>query len=112
MIEIVGHRVLVKPFKLEEIDEAYARAKKAGIQFVDNDDMKRQQNAVDKGTVVDVGNTAFKDFGGEPWCEIGDLIAFAKYSGKYVEDPFTKETFVILNDEDVVCVFTGEEENG
>lgn len=105
MIKIVGHRVLVRPFKLEEVDEAYKRAKQVGIQLLENEDFQRQQNAVDKGTVVAVGNTAFKDFGGEPWCAVGDFIAFAKYSGKYVEDPFTKEKFVILNDEDVVCVF-------
>lgn len=110
MIKIVGHRVLVSPFKLEEVDETYKRAKQAGIALLDTDESNARQNAVDRGIVVSVGSTAFKDFGGEPWCEVGDFIAFAKYSGKYVEDPFTKERFVILNDEDVVCVFEEEVE--
>ena len=109
-IKVVGHRILIKPFKLEEVDEAFKRAKAAGIQFVENDEMRREQNAVDKGTVVSIGSTAFKDFGGDPWCKVGDLITYAKYSGKYAEDPSTKERYVILNDEDCLAVLTQETE--
>lgn len=107
-IKVCGHRVLVRPFKLEEVDDAFKRAKAAGIQFVDNDEMRREQNAVDKGTVVSIGDTAFKDFGGDPWCKVGDLVAFAKYAGKYIEDPATKEKYLTVNDEDIIAVLTQE----
>lgn len=104
-IQVVGHRVLVKPAVLEDIDEAFARAKKAGIELLENDEMRREKNAIDKGRVVSIGSTAFKDFGGDPWCAVGDYIAFAKHAGRYVEDPDTKDKYIILNDEDVICVF-------
>jgi hypothetical protein len=31
---------------------------------------------------------------------------YAKYGGKAVEDPVTKEKFVALNDEDIIAIFT------
>lgn len=108
MIKVVGHRVLVRPFKVEEIDETFKRAKLAGIELLNQDELRREQNAVDRGVVVSVGATAFKDFGGDPWCKEGDIIYFAKYAGKYIEDPKTKEKYTILNDDDVVAVYEGD----
>lgn len=95
-----GHRVLVKQDDLSNVDEAYARAKRVGIHLVED---KREQAGVDSGTVVAIGPSAFKDFGGDKWCSVGDRIAFAKYSGKVVEDGGDK--FIVLNDEDVVYVY-------
>ena len=37
MIQIVGHRVLIKPFAVEEIDEKFKAAKNAGIIIPDSD---------------------------------------------------------------------------
>jgi co-chaperonin GroES (HSP10) len=108
MIKPAGHRVLVRPDKLEDTDPVYAAAKKAGIELARKDDFKREQAAVDQGVVISLGSTAFKDFGGEPWCGEGDYIAYARHAGKYVTDPETKEEFIILNDEDVVAVLKGE----
>jgi hypothetical protein len=39
---------------------------------------------------------------------IGDYIAYARFAGKALEDPYTQEEFVALNDEDIVCVFHQE----
>lgn len=107
-IKVVGHRVLIQPLKIEEVDETFKRAKAAGLYLGETDELRREQNAVDKGTVVSIGSTAFKDFGGDPWCAVGDLVAFAKYAGKYIEDPETKEKYLIVNDEDVLSVLTQE----
>ena len=103
MIEPCGHRLVVKPFKQEDVDEVVRSAKKFGIEIV-NSNQAREDASVDKGVVLAIGPTAWKDFGGEPWCKVGDTILFAKFSPKFVEDPNTKETVGILNDEDVVAV--------
>lgn len=103
----LGHRLLIKPQKLEEVDDAYKAAKAAGIILQESTE-RLQQTAVDKGLVLAIGTTAFKDFGGEPWCKVGDLVAYARYGGKVIKDPDTQEEFLILNDEDLICKFTKE----
>lgn len=104
MLKVCGHRILLKPFTLEEVDDAYKRAKAVGIEIPVLEELKREQNAIDRAVVVSVGDTAWKDFGGGPWAKEGDLIIYPKYSGKWVEDPSDKQKYLILNDEDVLCV--------
>lgn len=99
-----GHRVLIKQERYDEHDEVFASAKKAGI-VIETDKNVRYQAGVDKGTVVAVGETAWKDFGGSPWAVVGEVVLFAKNAGKTVEDPQDKDVpYVILNDEDIVAV--------
>lgn len=102
-----GHRLLVKPFKQEEVDEIFKkhRAFASTLEIV-NENKKREDASVDRGIVLDIGPTAWKNdsFGYEPWCKIGDEILFAKFAGKFVDDPETGEAVCILNDEDVVAV--------
>lgn len=107
MISISGHRILVRADKAVEIDPIYAKAKAAGFELMeDTRGMRLEQNAVDKGVIVSIGETAWKDFGGKPWAKVGDYIAFAQHAGKFLEDPFTKEKFVAINDEDLIAVLT------
>lgn len=105
MIKPAGHRLVVKPFKQEEVDEVYKRAKLAGFEIV-NANQARENASVDKGVVLAIGPTAWPNE--DPWCKVGDTILFVKFSPKFVEDPETKETVGILNDEDVVAVVSGE----
>jgi len=107
MIEALGHRVLVKPQTIEEVDKTYAAARKAGI-IIQEQSERKEQTAVDKGTVVQIGKTAFKDFGGDPWVKEGDLVCYAKYGGKFINDPVTQEVFVVLNDEDLIAKLSGD----
>jgi co-chaperonin GroES (HSP10) len=105
-----GHRLVVKPFKQVEVDEVLKKAKQSG--FLDkfeiiNSNQKREDASVDVGTILSIGPTAWADFGGTPWAKVGDRILFAKFAGKFVDDPETKESVCILNDEDVVAVVTG-----
>jgi co-chaperonin GroES (HSP10) len=103
-----GHRILIRHDKLEDVDDTFKAAKRAGIEIPKEfKEIRLEQNAVDKGIVIAIGHTAWKDFGGDPWCAVGDYIAFARHAGKYIEDPETKEEFVLLNDEDIVCVIKG-----
>jgi co-chaperonin GroES (HSP10) len=100
-----GHRILIKPDVLEETDPTYASAKAAGIVLAKNhEDMRREQASVDKGTVLAIGDTAFKDFGTSAWCKVGDRIAYAKFAGKYIKDETDGNDYLIINDEDVVAI--------
>lgn len=110
-----GHRVLVRQEKYEEQDEHLQRAKAAipGFEFV-GDKSVRYQASVDKGTVVSVGKTAWKDFGDTPWAEKGDTVVFARNAGKFVQDPEekgvledSKTLYVLLNDEDIIAILRG-----
>lgn len=105
-IKVVLHRILIKQDKLEETNVDYLRARAAGIVLPDSDDKKRAQAGVDTGTVVAIGDTAFRDFGTTSPIKVGDKIAYARFSGKFITDPDDKQEFVALNDEDVICVFT------
>jgi len=100
-----GHRLLVKPFKQEQVDEIMRKHSEfLSTLTVINDNKKREDASVDRGVVVAIGPTAWRDFGGEAWCKVGDEILFAKFAGKFTTDPETGEDFAILNDEDVVAV--------
>jgi co-chaperonin GroES (HSP10) len=106
MIVPTLHRILVKADKLEEVDKTRVKAKQLGIVIPDSDDQKRAQAGVDRGTVVSLGPTAFRDFNAESPIKEGDYIAYARFGGKIITDPYTDEDFVLLNDEDIVCIFT------
>ncbi|HET8685421.1 MAG TPA: hypothetical protein VFM18_02005 [Methanosarcina sp.] len=97
-----GHRLVVRPEKVEETDEVFSRARNAGIQLLERD-LRLEQISVDKGVVIAIGDTAFKDFGGEPWCNVGDTVAYARHGGKLVRDPTSDEHLLLLNDEDIIC---------
>lgn len=103
MIKVCGHRILVRPYSKEQFDPVYEAAKKVGLQVVLENE-KRISASVDKGIVLDIGPSAWKDFNTEPWCKVGETIIWAKHAHKVVEDPETKEELGILNDEDVVAV--------
>lgn len=103
MIVPVLHRILVKPDNIEDKDDTFKRAKEAGI-YIHRDEREREQAAVDSGTVIAVGGTAFRDFGTDSPIKAGDQIVYARYGGKAIVDPSTKEKFVALNDEDVIAL--------
>lgn len=105
MIIPVLHRILIKQDKLEETNKDYLRARAAGIVIPDHEDNKRAQAGVDTGIILAIGETAYRDFGTTPPIKVGDRIAYARYSGKFITDPEDNEEYVALNDEDIVCIF-------
>lgn len=99
-IKLLLHHVLVKPDKMEEADETIRRARESGL-IVQLD--KREQKAIEFGTVLSVGPTAFKDYGrGPDILKEGDRVSFAKYAGKEIKD--NGVDLLILNDQDVLCI--------
>lgn len=115
-LTVKGHRLLVKPDEVKaQFNELVPDGlKNAGFEVAITPEQERREKVGTQiGTVIQIGNTCWKAFDGnltdwEPWCNVGDRITFARYSGKVVEDPVSKEQFMIINDEDVHCVVTGE----
>ena len=108
MLKPLGPRVVVRPDSFDSADPVYKKAKEAGIVLQRD---KREQQAVVKGTVVSIGEMAFHApvGNGTPWVEIGDRVYYAKFAGKEIEDPETKEELLLLNDEDLCVKITGEQ---
>ena len=104
MIEVILHRVLVKQEQLKDVDPTYIRAKAAGFIIPEHEETKRAQAGVDKGTIVALGSTAFRDFNVDSPIKVGDVVAFAKFSGKVITDPEDGLDYVALNDEDIVAI--------
>lgn len=108
MIKTPLHRVTIIPFDVDEWDETRKRAKAAGFALPDADSGNvRAKASVDMGTVFQIGPTAFRDFG-EIDLKIGDTVAYVKNSGKFIKDPYDQKEYLVLNDEDIVMVFTKE----
>jgi len=100
-----GHRVLVKPTKLEEHDPTVAAAKAVGIHILDKT-QRQEATIIDSGVVVQIGPTAFVDFGGaDKWCKVGDTVSYTRHGGKFIKDPSGEEEWLVLNDEDIVMVW-------
>jgi co-chaperonin GroES (HSP10) len=92
-----GYRVLIRPDELEEVSEGGIIIKYA--------DERIAKAATTTGVVVAIGREAFGQHNGNtPWVEKGDKVYYAKYSGKIVQDPSTKEEMLIVNDEDIIGI--------
>jgi co-chaperonin GroES (HSP10) len=106
-IKPVLHRIIVKQDVLEEKDKTFQRARAAGL-IVESNEREREQAAIDTGTVVSIGPTAFRDFGSDSPIKVGDTVVYARYAGKNIVDPEDEKKYVALNDEDIVAILTTE----
>lgn len=99
-IQVVGCRLLIKPYKLQEHDKVFASARAVGIEIPDFTQRKEEIN-VDRGTVMQIGESAHPDYVGH--VKVGDVIGYAKFGGKFITDK-DDTLYLIINDEDVICV--------
>lgn len=90
-----GHRVLILPDPVEEVTQS-------GIIVSVGENRDRERLAQLKGTVVELGNTAWLDQP-SPWAKVGDHVIFGKYSGLIYQGNDNKE-YRIINDLDVVAL--------
>ena len=110
-VEMVGHRVLLKP--ADDVAESHVKeGALKGFQFDVGDDFKRQKAGTTVGIIVSIGPMAWRAFDGDsaswkPWAEIGDTVYFAKYGGKFIT--IDDEDYIIVNDEDVQGIIRKEE---
>lgn len=108
MILPLMYRVIVKPVNLEDTDPAFAAAKRAGIEILKNE-KAREEGGVDRGTILYIGPSVDPDL--LQSVSVGDEVFFARYAGKKIEDPYTKEKVLALNDEDIVAKIIKEDKN-
>lgn len=104
-IRPLGHRILVQPDPIEDKLKT-----EWGFELLAD---KKLERSIDiRGTLVGAGEQAWKafssDFTGKPWAKVGDRILFAQHAGRFIEDPETKEEYLIMNDDDLIAVITGE----
>ena len=102
-IRVPGHRVLIKPEAIEEVSAGGIVLAKPGAQA------KLELMATDRGVVIQVGPTCWENYDKDSpnwsaWCKPGDRVVFARYAGKLVTNPETKEEFFLINDEDIQVV--------
>ena len=90
-----GHRDLILPDPVEEVTQS-------GIILSVGENRDRERLAQLKGTVVELGNTAWLDQP-SPWAKVGDHVIFGKYSGLIYQGNDNKE-YRIINDLDVVAL--------
>ena len=112
--KVIGWRILVKPDDLDEILQEnvpeFLRDKDFKVVLPEKME-KMVERATVAGTVVDVGDWAFKAYfrstNGESFecpVKVNDRVTYAKYAGQPWVDPETEEKYVLLNDEDIHLV--------
>ena len=96
MITLLLHHILIDPDKKETVSPG-------GIVIPDQI-LEKERKAVEYGTVVQVGPTAYLDHGRDPSIiNVGDRVCLNRYSGKEVLDKDDKK-YLIINDSDILCV--------
>ena len=60
------------------------------------------------GVVIEVGETAFETFGGNPWVKPGDIALFRQNAGVIFPGDGS-DVDIVVNDEDVVASISSEE---
>ena len=109
-IEVCGHRVLLDAhFDKNEVQEGALK----GFKLESDESFERSRAATITGKVVAIGATAWRAFDGgdpnwKPWAELGDVVIFAKYGGKFVT--IKDKTYILVNDEDIQAVLKGDSE--
>lgn len=116
MLEVLGHRVMIKPDppKKQFQDKVPEALKNVGFEVaMSGEQEKRELVGTQIGTIIGIGPMAWKAYDGKepdwkPWAKVGDRVMFARYAGKITEDPETEELFLVLDDVDVQVKVTGE----
>lgn len=109
-VKAVLHRVIVKPVELEVYDEVDAKLKELGLIKGITEETKYHGTQIDKGTVLDIGPTAFLDYVKKHDLavpiKVGMTVTYARHSGKHIKEG--DEEVVLLNDDDILAFHTAE----
>ena len=91
-IKPTGHHVLIEPDEFEEVSEG-------GIVLTtDQDALAREQAATTRGTIIAVGETAWRDFGDKPWAKVGDYVYYTRHVSKTITGQDGKDYFLLTDD--------------
>jgi len=97
-----GPRIIIEVIPVKETT--------AGGIHLTKETIRREQDLVTEGILIDKGEIAFRDMcpNGRP-PQIGDRVYFVKYSGKEIK--VNDKYYRIVNDEDVYVYEIGENKN-
>ncbi len=127
-LRVCGHRILVKVDNELALEAYKASDLQPGEVLVNNEvqtasgmhiryvkiDMDKEKRGAETGVVLQVGESAYKDFGTEPWCSVGDRVFFVRYEGREIKSEEIGEpkgiSYRVLNDEDVVARLSNNSE--
>jgi co-chaperonin GroES (HSP10) len=98
-----GWRVLIEPIKIEETTQGGIVLPEAAKEA--------KEHLRHIGRVVDMGELCYKHGkfqGCEPWCKVGDYVAYGAYSGQEMKVRNSKGTDYValrlINDDEVLAV--------
>ena len=100
MISPVGYCVLIRPDTPKEVS-------KSSVIAIPDSVSDQWRISVDTGTVVGIGDLAWKGLqggDGTPWAKKNDRVIYAKFGGKVMQDEETKEKFILIADKDVLAI--------
>lgn len=101
MIIVTGCRILVKPLQVHDVNPEAKKLKELGFEIAVD---KRQEKVnMDQGIVLQMGPKCDEVYVGD--IKKGDRIGYTRFGGKFFTDPETKEDLLVINDEDVICIF-------
>ena len=104
-----GHYVLIKPQDVETVSEG-------GVVVVLEENVKLEENASIRGTVVAIGSTAWQAIdrdveGWEPWAEVGDDVGYKRHVSDMFKDEDGKKYFLMTDENILVNYSKWEREN-
>lgn len=104
-VQAVGHRIIVL---VDEISDGKKQQKDGHVILTHStDDYEREREFQERGTVVDIGPSAYNlSHHDEPWVKLGQRVLYKKYDGHKYLDEKTGKLYRIINDEDVIAAFT------
>lgn len=93
----VGHRVLIRPEKVEEVS-------RGGI-VIAKPHVEKEQLAQVCGEVLATGADCWREYE-SPWCKVGDKVLYQRYAGMRVPDGKGgfRDDMVLLNDLDITGI--------
>lgn len=109
MVIPCGNRILIKP------DPVETKTKSGIVLAIDE---KREGAASVTGVVLATGELAWKEFVDgkwkqvyEPYAKVGDRVQYRRYTGVIVEGETPEETYLLMNDSDVLGRVEKETQN-
>jgi chaperonin GroES len=99
-IDPCGHRLLIKPKKVEE--------KTKGGLYIPSTTQEKEKHTTTEGVILKIGSQCWHAFDdGTPWAQVGDTVIYAQYAGMTVCDPEDGDSLILLNDQDVIGIKRG-----
>lgn len=109
-VKVPSHHILVR---LEKLEKPREEVSSGGIvlDFHSSKELEREQKEISIGTVMYIGPTAFHTrYSKEPWCKVGDVVQFHKYTGELVAGSTGEHIYRSIVDLDLKVVRTDDED--